>query len=110
MGLEPHDAYFTIGETVGQPGALFPDCGLPWQYTPPPVHLAAWPPLGAAPTAPFTTVTHWASDMVAFRGECFYKGKREGFLPYLDLPRRTAVPLELAINLDGHPADLVAAE
>src|SRR5262245_29241480 len=25
-----HDIYFTTGETVGTPGALFPDCGLDW--------------------------------------------------------------------------------
>src|SRR5262249_17519928 len=34
MKLEEHDRYYTIGETVGQPGALFPDCGLRWHYTP----------------------------------------------------------------------------
>jgi len=28
MKIGRHDTYFTIGETVGQPGALFPDCGL----------------------------------------------------------------------------------
>ena len=50
------------------------------------------------------------SDMVVVRGECFHNGKREGFLPYIDLPARTAAPLELAVNLEGHPPDLVAAE
>jgi len=38
-----HDIYFTIGETVGTPAARFPDCGLRWHYTPPPVFLAEWP-------------------------------------------------------------------
>jgi hypothetical protein len=34
-----HDTYFTIGETVGTPAARFPDCGVRWIYTPPPVFL-----------------------------------------------------------------------
>jgi len=40
--VAPHDVYFTIGETVGTPAARFPDCGLRWHYTPPPVFLAEW--------------------------------------------------------------------
>src|SRR5213592_4503092 len=33
VDLAPHDIYFTIGETVGQPGAPFPDGGRAWLYT-----------------------------------------------------------------------------
>ncbi|HLX25511.1 MAG TPA: hypothetical protein VKR05_00850, partial [Candidatus Cybelea sp.] len=33
----PHDLYFTTGETVGKPGANFPDCGLRWLQIRPPV-------------------------------------------------------------------------
>jgi len=32
-----HDLYFTTGETVGTPGARFPDCGLEWVRIPPAV-------------------------------------------------------------------------
>ena len=56
--LAPHDAYFTIGETVGTPAARFPDCGLHWHYTPTPVFLPAWPVVTADAAAPYTTVTH----------------------------------------------------
>src|SRR5262249_12864612 len=28
LTIEDHDIYYTIGETVGRPGTLFPDCGL----------------------------------------------------------------------------------
>src|SRR5947209_4958004 len=47
MPLARHDVYFTIGETVGQPGAQFPDCGLEWHYTPPLVFLPEWPAVRA---------------------------------------------------------------
>ena len=40
--VAPHDMYFTVGATVGQPGARFPDAGLKWHYTPPPVYLSEW--------------------------------------------------------------------
>src|SRR2546427_50989 len=33
VDLAPHDLYFTIGETVGQPGAPFPDGGRAWLAT-----------------------------------------------------------------------------
>jgi hypothetical protein len=72
-----HDAYFTIGETVGRPGARFPDAGLPWQYTPPCVALDWWPPCPAAKDAPFTTVSHWwMGDHVSAGGEVYSNDKR----------------------------------
>lgn len=99
--IAPHDVYFSIGETVGRPDALFPDCGLPWHYTPPCVFLDAWPVTPADPDAPFTTVTHWqAGEWMEDAGEVYANDKRAGFLPYLDLPGRTDQPLELALCLD----------
>src|SRR3989442_4965656 len=59
VDLAPHDVYFTIGETVGQAGARFPDGGRPWLYTPPPIFLPEWPALAPDGTAPYTTVAHW---------------------------------------------------
>lgn len=94
-----HDVYFTIGETVGQPGARFPDGGLPWIYTPPCVALDWWPPRRAADGAPFTTVAHWYGEWMAFAGDSYGNSKRDGFMPFLELPRHTAQPLELALDL-----------
>ena len=98
MDIARHDVYFTIGETVGQPGALFPDCGLQWEYTPPPVFLPAWAPTRTDAKAPYTTVTNWWGALMEFQGQSYYNGKRDGFLPFRDLPLRTTVPLELAIG------------
>ena len=101
LSLERYDIYFTIGETVGQPGALFPDCGVEWHYTPPCVALDQWSAQGCQDGAPFTTVSHWASsrEWVWLDDEWHRNDKRTGFLPFLDLPRRTAQPLELALCL-----------
>lgn len=102
-----HDIYFTIGETVGQPGALFPDCGLSWHHVPPPVFLPAWPHTPAAADAPYTTVTNWWGEYEVLGGEVVNNEKRTAFLPYLDLPSETAAPLELAVYHEpGHHSEM----
>jgi hypothetical protein len=94
-----HDVYFSIGETVGQPGARFPDGGLKWHYTPPCVALDWWPARRAPASAPFTTVSHWHThrEWVCHGEESYLNDKRSGFLPFLDLPRHTTQALELAL-------------
>jgi hypothetical protein len=102
LRLAGYSHYFTLGETVGAPNALFPDCGLPWQYTPPCVALDWWPLLPAPPEAPFTAVSSWfMGDWVADENGGYPNDKRTGFLPLVELPRRTRQPLELAICLGG---------
>lgn len=101
IALAPHDLYFSIGETVGRPDARFPDAGLRWAYTPPCVHLESWPVTPAPADAPFTTVSNWIMHdyWVEEDGGGYPNDKRTAFLPFLDLPRRTRVPLELALSL-----------
>ena len=97
--VAPHDLYFTIGETVGTPAARFPDCGLRWLYTPPPVFLPEWPAIPPDGAAPYTTVAHWWGETFTFNGVTYCDEKRVAFLEYLDLPARTRVKLELAVCL-----------
>ena len=100
MQIARHDTYFTIGETIGQPGSKLPDVGLPWHYTPPCVSLEAWKVTPGPTGAPFTTVSQWQGGDWMVHGEDNYSNeKRDGFLPYLDLPRMTRRPLELALGL-----------
>ncbi len=96
-----HDVYFTIGETVGTKEARFPDAGLDWVYTPPCVHLPSWPVHDAHADAPFTTVSNWImyDYWVDDEDGGYPNDKRTGFQPFLDLPRHTHVPLELALSL-----------
>ena len=97
--VAPHDLYFTIGETVGTPAARFPDCGLRWLYTPPPVFLPEWPAIPPGGAAPYTTVAHWWGGDFEFNGVTYCNEKRVSFLEYIDLPTRTGVQLELALCL-----------
>jgi len=103
--VAPHDVYFTIGETVGTPAARFPDCGLRWHYTPPPVFLDEWPVVRADPAVPFTTITHWWGGTFEFAGTTFSNEKRVAYLEYADLPSRTPARLELAVCLGQHYAE-----
>jgi hypothetical protein len=98
VSLAPHDVYFSIGETVGEPGAPFPSLGLKWQHTPPCVAMDWWPPHPTTPTAPFTTVAHWfAGAGTGEKGEL--DDKRAGFRPFLELPRYVPWRLELALDV-----------
>jgi hypothetical protein len=113
INLAPHDVYFTIGETVGQPGSRVPNAGLQWQYTPPCVALEWWPlhrPEGKDPA--FTTVSHWVMDeWEEDIGELYSNDKRTGFLPFLDLPKYVSHPLELALCLSpGEEEERVALQ
>jgi hypothetical protein len=98
--LTPHDVYFTTGETVSQPGTRIPDIGLNWIYTRPCVALDWWPPHKSTTKAPFTTVAHWyAGGWLEDDVHAHLDDKRSGFLPFLDMPRFTNHPLELALDL-----------
>lgn len=105
--LAAHDVYCSIGETVGQPEARFPDCGLEWHYTPPCVALDWWPVHPARADAAFTTVSNWytADEWMEDEQGVYPNDKRDGFLPYLDLPQHTSQPLELALCLSPDEDD-----
>jgi hypothetical protein len=103
--LAAHTHHFTFGEKVGAP-----DCGIPavpfrLRSTRQPVVLDWWshadlpePAATAAPRA-FTTVANWreSSKDVRWNGEVLTWSKHAPFLRFLGLPRRTPMPLELAL-------------
>jgi hypothetical protein len=105
--IDGYDAYFTVGETVGRPQARFPDAGIQWVYTPSCVALDWWEPRAVAHGAAFTTLSNWetADEWIEHDGEWYANDKRDGFLPFLDLPSRTSQPLELALCLSEHEGD-----
>lgn len=102
--IAPHDTYFTIGETIGASGSNIPTAGITWNYTAPCVDINHWTDTSISrSSAPFTTVSHWNANewMVEEDGSSYSNDKRDGFLPYLDLPKSTEQILELAICLNG---------
>jgi hypothetical protein len=98
--LPRYDVHFTIGE--GMSGAITQseEGAVRWEYTPPCVALDWWPVRAAEPGAAFTTVSAWSTEDWYIDGGRWYSNqKRDGFEPYLDLPRRVSLPLELALAL-----------
>jgi len=89
-----HTSFFTF---AADPARL-PEDGLPWRPTRHPIALDEWPAFEAPADASWTTVMQWeayASDDVY--GEA--RGtKGESFQTIVDLPRGTAIPLEIALG------------
>lgn len=96
-----HDLYFTTGETVGEPSSLIPDCGIGWLQIRPPVCLDLWPYTFDADAETFTAVSTWwgERDYVGDPDSYYDNTKRTAFFEFVDLPRHTHQPLELALFL-----------
>jgi hypothetical protein len=99
--LAPHAAFFTWGLNYGRP-----DCGVPlperfrFRPTCPVVVPDLWQVEAAGPPEAFTTIGNWRQlhrDLV-FRGETYTWSKHHEFLKFIDLPRRTDQPFELALS------------
>ena len=106
LTLPVHHFYFTIGETVGTSRALFPDCGLPWIHIRPGIFLDLWPYSFGDSCEAFTTVSSWWGKEYVSDGKdiLFENNKRVTFLDFLDLPRFTNQPLELALSFGDDEA------
>jgi len=99
--LAAYDVLFTYGENFGAP-----DCGVPverfcWQPTRPPVCVDWWATTASpAPGAALTTVANWkhTGKDVIWQGETYYWSKHHEFLRFIDLPRHSSIPLELALG------------
>jgi hypothetical protein len=109
LSVAPHDVYFTTGETVGTPSALFPSCGLDWVHIRPPVCLDLWPYTYDPGCEAFTTVTNWwggfAPEIVDGRKVLYDNNKRVSYLAFAGLPGRTSQPVELAVYWAANDAE-----
>jgi hypothetical protein len=96
--LERYQTLFTYGENVHQKTCSMPTAGARWLPTRQPVVLDAWTVHPPAPTAPFTTVMSWSAyGEHTYEGRTFSQKDRE-LIPYMDFPRRSGHPMELALN------------
>jgi hypothetical protein len=105
LDVQPHDHHFTTG-AVAYESALAGRT-VTWLPIRPVVHLPSWPYVGEPVGGAFTTVTNWFGDEWLSDGEGFVidNSKRAGLMPFVEMPRRTSQPLELAICLGDRPED-----
>jgi hypothetical protein len=103
--IDEHHECVTYGENIGTSASPLPPLPNLRGRTRQPVLLDRWE--YRAPTRPqFTTVGNWKQvglDL-EFRGETYYWSKHHEFLKFLDLPRRTNQPIELATNASRRAA------
>jgi hypothetical protein len=105
IAVPPHDAFVTIGETVGVACSKIADVGVSWTHIQPPVYLAEWPFTYRPESEALTRVSGWwggggKGEWITDGKRVFFENnKRVTFLEYVDLPSGTAQPLELALAL-----------
>jgi hypothetical protein len=97
-----HDRFFTFGENIGQPDCPIPTDEFEWRPTRQPILLDEWKTQkaeGKKKKAPWTTVMSWKIDERPPEiAGCTLGAKDREFEKFMDLPRQTGVPLELAVS------------
>jgi hypothetical protein len=103
--LASHTHHFTFGENLGSAECWVPVERFQYRPTRQPVVIDWWsskdtPAAGGANPLRLTTVTTWrqtAKD-IQWQGQTLRWSKHEQFLKFIDLPRRSGHPCELALT------------
>jgi len=103
VGVEDHDLHFTVGVNIGTKYSTIPAGSIRWLPVRQPVVLERWP-VTQSDFSSFTTVASWrgAYGPLTWRGRS-YGVKAHQFRRFLDVPSRTRLPFQIALDL--HPAD-----
>jgi hypothetical protein len=102
-----HDRFFTFAENIGSPECRIPKDLVSWQPTRQPIVLDAFAEGRTDPRRILTTVGSWViSEKGPVVDGVTYGGKSQEFERFIDLPSRSALPLELALSGDAPRARL----
>jgi GT2 family glycosyltransferase len=111
--LAPHCAFFTWGENYGNM-----DCRVPrserFTFVPTrqPIVMDLWTPFHGGAAETFSTVANWRQPYrsVTFRGETYHWSKHLEFEKFIELPRHSDQPFELAlVNANDDDRRVLAA-
>lgn len=104
--LESHTHLFNWAENLGHPDCELPTVRFAYRPTRMPVILD-WFTLSfgpffspcSPPKVRFTTMANWYQPgQIEWKGEVYAWSKHHQFLKFLDLPKRTGIPFELALG------------
>jgi hypothetical protein len=96
--LPEYDYYYTVGSNIGTDSSPAPTARKPWRHMFHPVVVDLFPCYPARADALFTSVMNWqAHEPIEFNGVT-YGQKDVEFGKFMALPRRTIVPLEIAVS------------
>ena len=104
--LKAHRHLFTFGESIGTPAFGVPTHGFRWLPTRQPVVTDLWcataeAPL-PAPPALFTTICNWSTSGkkdIVWMGSNYLWSKSLEFLRFVEAPRRSGEPFEMATDI-----------
>ncbi len=98
--VQEHDDIVTFGENIGSSQCPLPPLPRLRARTRQPVLLDLWE-AGPPSKEEFTTVGNWRQEGrdSEFAGETYYWSKHREYLKFIDLPRRSEQPLELAMGM-----------
>ncbi len=101
LDIENHHVFLTVGTKIHDFDCEVPTFGLNWRPFIQFVYLPLWQ---AAPypgrDAPFTSITEWTWEELWINNRVLSVSKRDAYLRYLDLPKRSRRSFEIAANID----------
>jgi hypothetical protein len=93
-----YDYYYSNGANIGTSHSSAPSAGQRWRGVFNPVNIDLFENGPPPPDGAFTTVMNWQAHLpIKYEGNV-YGQKDVEFAKFMDLPRRTAVPLEVAVS------------
>ena len=97
-----YHAILTYGENYGAPDCGVPLNGVRYGKTRQPIDLDLWPMAYDADAPFFTTIGNYrqTGDDVEYQGDIYRWSKHYEWEKFLDLPRRTSQPFEVALKID----------
>lgn len=101
LGLDGHDVHFTVGERIGSATCPLPTGGVHWLPCRQPVVVEDWPvePLPSDPV--LTTIATWRCGFGPLTWDgTTYGLKHHEFRRLVDVAGASALPVELALDLD----------
>jgi hypothetical protein len=104
--LKEHRHLFTFGENIGTPDFAVPTHCFHWLPTRQPVVTDLWCPTAEAlapdPDALFTTICNWSTSGkkdIVWRDSNYLWSKSLEFLRFVDAPKRSGEPFEMATDI-----------
>jgi hypothetical protein len=104
--LRWHQHLFTFGENVGTPAFSVPLHGFTWLATRQPVITDFWCATNdrpaPVPEALFTSICNWSTagkKDIVWRGSNYLWSKSDSFIRFIEAPKRSAQPFEIAADI-----------